>query len=60
MSYFCNDKLIIMRRHFMFCFVLLMLSTMMHGQALSSLGVPKEITVGRLPDGIDFYLVSNR
>ena len=59
MSYFCNDKLIIMRRHFKFCLVLLMLSTMMHGQALSSLGVPKEITVGRLPDGIDFYLVSN-
>ena len=41
------------------CLVLLMLSTMMHGQALSSLGVPKEITVGSLPDGIDFYLVSN-
>ena len=60
MSYFCKDKLIIMRRHFLkICLVLLMLSTMMHGQALSSLGVPKEITVGRLPDGIDFYLVSN-
>ena len=59
MSYFCKDKLIIMRRHFSLCLVLLMLSTLMHGQALSSLGVPKEITVGRLPDGINFYLVSN-
>lgn len=60
MSYFCRDKLIIMRRHlFQICLVLLMLPTMMHGQALSSLGIPKEITVGSLPDGIDFYLVSN-
>lgn len=48
-----------MRRHFNICLVLLMLSMVVHGQALSSLGIPKEITLGRLPDGIDFYLVTN-
>ncbi len=49
-----------MKRRFEICLLLLVLSViMMRGQALSSLGVPGEISVGRLPNGIDYYLVTN-
>ncbi len=49
-----------MKRRFEICLVLIVACTfMMRGQALSSLGVPGEISVGRLPNGIDYYLVTN-
>ena len=41
------------------CLIFLLLPIMMRSQALPSLGVAKEITKGTLPNGIDYYLVSN-
>ena len=41
------------------CLLLLLSSLMMHGQGLPSLGTAPEITRGSLPDGIQFYLVTN-
>lgn len=41
------------------CLFLLLSSLMMHGQELPSLGTAPEITRGSLPDGIQFYLVTN-
>ena len=41
------------------CLLLLSSSLMMHGQGLPSLGTAPEITRGSLPDGIQFYLVTN-
>lgn len=42
------------------CLILLMLvSIMMQGQTLSSLGKAKEITDGTLPNGISYYIVTN-
>ena len=49
----------IMERRFKICLALLFLCVMMQAQALSSLGVPKEISLGKLPNGIDYYLVTN-
>ena len=39
--------------------ILLLLPTMMRSQALPSLGKAKEITVGSLPNGMDYYLVTS-
>lgn len=41
------------------CLILLLVSCMMHGQELPSLGTAPEIKRGSLPDGIQFYLVTN-
>ena len=41
------------------CLTLLLVSCMMHGQELPSLGTAPEIKRGSLPDGIQFYLVTN-
>ena len=41
------------------CLLLLLSSFMMHGQELPSLGTAQEIQRGSLPDGIQFYLVTN-
>ena len=42
------------------CLICILLSViMMQGQELPSLGVAKEIVRGSLPDGIQFYLVTN-
>ena len=41
------------------CLLLLLSSFMMHGQGLPSLGTAQEIQRGSLPDGIQFYLVTN-
>ena len=41
------------------CLILLFASCMMHGQELPSLGTAPEIKRGSLPDGIQFYLVTN-
>ena len=41
------------------CLLLLLSSFMMHGQGLPSLGTAPEIKRGSLPDGIQFYLVTN-
>ncbi len=48
-----------MERRFKICLALLFLCVMMQAQALSSLGVPSEISLGKLPNGIDYYLVTN-
>ena len=41
------------------CLLFLLSSLMMHGQGLPSLGTAQEIQRGSLPDGIQFYLVTN-
>ena len=41
------------------CLFFLLSSLMMHGQGLPSLGTAPEIQRGSLPDGIQFYLVTN-
>ncbi len=48
-----------MKSRFKICLAPLFLCVMMQAQALSSLGVPKEISLGKLPNGIDYYLVTN-
>ena len=39
--------------------LLLLLPTMMRSQTLPSLGKAKEITVGSLPNGMEYYLVTS-
>lgn len=49
-----------LRKHkHILCLNLLLLSIMMQGQPLSSLGKAKEITNGVLPNGISYYIVTN-
>lgn len=47
-----------MERRFKISLALLFLC-MMQAQAISSLSVPKEISLGKLPNGIEYYLVTN-
>lgn len=41
------------------CLFFLLASFMMQGQGLPSLGVAKEISKGKLPNGIEYFLVTN-
>lgn len=41
------------------CLIFFLFSLMMHGQALPSLGTAKEISKGSLPNGMEYYLVTN-
>lgn len=41
------------------CLILLLSSILMQGQSLPSLGIAKEISKGELPNGIEYYLVTN-
>lgn len=41
------------------CLFAVLLTTMMHGQSLPSLGKAQEISSGKLPNGMSYYIVAN-
>src|SRR5574344_20786 len=41
------------------CLALFLLSLLMHGQGLPSLGIANEISKGSLPNGLTYYIVTN-